>query len=73
MLPSFLQFLAAFGINNDFKTVPTILAPVITAQRRIVNQSKSDQPAYLNFFLEAVDDDQRAAGKLLRHVNPVAC
>ncbi|PNY19822.1 Uncharacterized protein TCAP_07465, partial [Tolypocladium capitatum] len=60
MLPSFLQFLASFKIKKDFATVRKVTLPIIAKRRKRVSAS-SDGPVFLDFILEAVDNDQRAA------------
>jgi cytochrome P450 len=61
LLPSFLQFLAAKEINKDFEVVRRILAPVITARRNAGLRNSNNQPVFLDFIMEAVDDNQRVA------------
>jgi peroxidase len=64
LLPSFLQFIAGWSINKDFKSARKILLPIIK-QRRKANQ-KGANPShitFLDFILDAVDDDTRAAGE----------
>ncbi|KAF8540450.1 cytochrome P450 [Trichophaea hybrida] len=60
LLPSFLQFIAAMNINKDFKTIRKILIPVIQ-RRRLALPTKNDLIFFLDFILDAVPDDTRAA------------
>lgn len=63
MLPSFMQGLAAVSINKDSKTIRKLLKPIIE-KRRTLSQPIT-QPVFLDFIMEAVDDNERCAGKLL--------
>jgi peroxidase len=64
LLPSFLQCIAGWSVNKDFKSARKILLPII-AQRRRANQrgAKSSRVTFLDFVLDVVDDDERAAGE----------
>jgi peroxidase len=57
LLPTFLQFLAARGINKDFEAIYKSLAPIITARRNDKPQEK--QPVFVDYIIEVVDDDSR--------------
>ena len=63
LLPDFLQFLSAFQINKDFKTVRSILSPIIEARRKSP-PSQKENPAFLDFIMDVVDDNERVAGNL---------
>jgi len=65
LLPSFLQFIPGLSINGDFKSARKILLPIIQ-QRRKRTQEAGDKPSlvtFLDFILDVVDDNERAAGK----------
>lgn len=57
MLPRFLQFLASFSIKKDFKTVRKVTLPIIARRRKLDRQ----EPVFLDYIIQAVDDDKRAA------------
>ena len=62
LLPGFLQFLAGFKINKDFKTIRQILLPIISAKRsKMTNPEKA--PAFIDFIMDIVDNNDRVAGE----------
>ncbi|KAK4221571.1 heme peroxidase [Podospora fimiseda] len=62
LLPSFLQFLAASDINKDFDTIHKATLPIIKERRsNLATKDAKSEPVFLDFFLEVVDDDNRAA------------
>ena len=63
LLPSFLQWLVSFDINKDFKILHKALLPVITKRRQTLSQADPSKPAFLDFIMEAVEDDGRCTGK----------
>jgi peroxidase len=65
LLPSFLQFIAGFSINKDFKSARKILLPIIQQRRKRTQEAggKLSSVTFLDFILDAVDEDERAAGK----------
>jgi hypothetical protein len=62
MLPHFLQFLASFSIKKDFETVRKVTLPIIAKRRNLAIGDKQE-PVFLDYIIQAVDDDKRAAGK----------
>lgn len=62
LLPGFLQFLAAFSIKKDFKMVQKLTLPIIAKRRKLAVDNRQE-PVFLDYIIDAVDDDQRAAGK----------
>lgn len=66
LLPSFLQFLAAKSINEDFETVRKATLPIIEKRRQNLTNPE-DGPVFLDYILKTVDDNNRASGRFLRH------
>ena len=66
LLPSFLQFIAGFRINKDFNGARKILLPIIQQRRKRTQEPlvKLSSATFLDFILHAVDQDDRAAGKV---------
>ena len=61
LLPGFLQFLAAYKVNKDFKTIRQALLPVISEKRR--NGPTPEKPSgFLDFIMDVVDNNERCAG-----------
>ncbi|KAH8647317.1 heme peroxidase [Xylariales sp. PMI_506] len=58
LLPSFLQPLASIKLKRDFATVRRALLPVV--ERRRKQSVQTEDPAFLDFILAAVDDNKRA-------------
>lgn len=65
LLPSFLQFIASFSINGDFKSAREILLPIIQQRRKRTQEAggKLSSVTFLDFILDVVDENERAAGK----------
>ena len=62
LLPKFLQFLAAFKINKVFKTIRTILVPIITAKRS--SSPDPEKPSvFIDFIMDVIDNNDRVAGE----------
>ena len=61
LLPRFLQFLASIKINRDFKTIRGILVPIIVAKRSS-NLDLEKPSGFIDFIMDVVDNDDRAAG-----------
>lgn len=61
-LPRFLQFLAVFKINKDFKTIREILLPIIS-NKRGSGLTPEKPSGFLDFILDVIDTDDRAAGE----------
>lgn len=58
LLPSFLKPLAGFSIKSDYRKVRKIVIPMIQERRKQMGPDLT----FLDLILEAVEDDQRAAG-----------
>ncbi|KAI1339407.1 heme peroxidase [Xylariaceae sp. FL0016] len=61
MLPKFMQSLAGFSIKNDFDTVHKTTLPIVASRRKMKGSRSATSPVFLDFILEAVDDDKRAS------------
>ncbi|KAH6980144.1 heme peroxidase [Fusarium venenatum] len=59
MLPGFLQFLASRTINKDFDAIRRVTLPIIKKRREM--HGKTEEPVFMDFILEEVDDDNRVA------------
>lgn len=69
LLPGPLKSLAALKINRDFRRASKVLLPIIAERRRLRRNADgngsnggSSSPVFLDFILEAVEDDKRVSG-----------
>ena len=65
LLPKFLKPLAGLKIKSDYKRARKMLTPIIESRRAQAKTKSTDEPNlyFLDFILEAVEDDMRVSGK----------
>ena len=59
LLPRFLRFIPKFTIQRDFNAIRKILIPQIKKRR---DHASNDDPDFMNYTMQYVDNDQRVAG-----------